>query len=162
MSIKLEEMMNEFRYPTQITTDKAVTINNSLTVTGTATLSGVNTLTTGAAGDFTVNGTLTATGNVTVKGTLDVTGAARLGVVTVTGASVFTSTITATGTSGSIYLGAGGPTISIVNFTGAANLPDITAVTGSIAINLGGTGPASRIFIAKGGGSAWTNLVAGA
>jgi hypothetical protein len=138
MSIKLEEMMNEFRYPSSINTDK------DITTSGTITASNISTLTTGSAGAFTVNGALTVTAASTHVGN-----------------SVFVGTITATGSSGSIYLGSGGPSISIVNFTGAASVPDIIAPTGSIAVNLSGTGPASRMFISK-GGSAWTNLVAGA
>jgi hypothetical protein len=51
MAIKLEEMLNEFRYPSQITTDKAfatsgaMTVGGALTVTGVATFAGGSVLT---------------------------------------------------------------------------------------------------------------------
>ena len=138
MAIKLEEMFNEFRYPSAITTDK------DITTSGTLTAGNLTTTTTGVAGAFNVNGLLTAKAGLTV-----------------TGAATIVSTLTVSGVSGAIYLGSGGPTISIVNFTGAAAVPDITAVTGSIAVNISGTGPASRMFISK-GASAWTSIVTAA
>jgi hypothetical protein len=51
LAIKLEEMLNEFRYPSQITTDKAistssnVTVGGNMTVTGTITSIGSSVLT---------------------------------------------------------------------------------------------------------------------
>lgn len=62
MAIKLEEMMNEFRYPSAITTDKNATFGGTLAVTGAVTLS--STL---ASGALTVTGAVSATGLVTSK-----------------------------------------------------------------------------------------------
>jgi hypothetical protein len=62
MAQKLEEMMNEFRYPSAITTDKNITAGGTLTVTGAVTLS--STL---ASGALTVTGAASATGVVIAK-----------------------------------------------------------------------------------------------
>ena len=50
MAIKLEEMLNEFRYPSQITTDKAFATSGAMTVGGALTVTGVTTLVGGLAG----------------------------------------------------------------------------------------------------------------
>ncbi len=138
MAIKLEEMMNEFRYPTQITTDKNIVTSGSITA------SNISTLTTGSAAGFTVNGPLTVTGTAAVTAT-----------------ATFNGGLIATGASGYNYLGNGGPGIFVVSITGAGAVPDITAVTGSIAFNIAGTGPASRAYISK-GVTAWTSFTTAA
>lgn len=151
-SIKVEDTLNEIRYADgintalPIATSSNVTVGGTLTVTGALTAGNVSTLTTGSAGAFTVNGALTVTaasdlqGAVTADSTLTAVGS-----ITATGSALLPG----------IMFGVGGPSIKIVSTTGGALPFTATGATGSIAINLLGTGPASRAFI-NAGGTAWT------
>lgn len=137
MASKLEEMMNEFRYPSQITTDKNIVTSGSITA------SNIVTSATGTAAGFTVNGALAVTGNATVAGTLGVTGVSTLGV---------------TGTSSPINLGSGGPQLISGTLAPPLNPTGVTAPKGSLFINLTGTGVTNRVYINTDGATAWTFL----
>lgn len=60
MAQKLEQMMNEFRYPTSIATDKDVVLGGNLTVAGITTLSGGSTSKSNVVSGSGATATLTA------------------------------------------------------------------------------------------------------
>lgn len=136
MAIKLEEMMNEFRYPSQITTDKNIVTSGSITA------SNIVTSATGTSGSFTVNGALTVTGGLTAN-SLTATGTPSLG---------------STGTAGYTQLGSGGPQLISGTLAPPLNPTGISAPLGSLFINLGATGVTNRMYINTDGATGWTYL----
>ena len=123
-------MFNEVRYEDKILTDKAIE------TTSTITASNIVTSATGTAGAFAVNGLLSVTGSAAIKGTLTATGTV---VVASAGFTVGTAT---------------GPTILYGTVTGGV-APTTVAPLGSLFINAGGTGPASRLFVNATGATLW-------
>lgn len=141
MSIKLEEMFNEFRYPSSITTDK------DITTSGTLTAGNLTTTTTQVAGAFDVQGAFTVSGAATV------TGAATLnGGVTVIGTTVLPARVSI-GT-GAIIFGS--------NPNGATGPTGVTAPTGSLYLSYTGTATNNRAFINTDGATAWTSITTAA
>lgn len=132
MAIKLEEMMDEFRYPSQITTDKAITTSAGF-----------------SSASLTVTGNSIVNGNATVGGTLTVTG-----VATLIGAPI----LGATGSAGYTTLGASGPQLISGTLAPPANPTGVTAPVGSLFINLTGTGVTNRVYINTNGATGWTFL----
>lgn len=118
MALKLEEMMNEFRYPSQITTDKAISTSAALTVGGALSVTGA----------VSMNGGLTATATTTLPATT-VIGAAGVivGALTPpanpTGVSASKGTIyintTGTGVTNRMYVNTDGATAWTYFTTGA-------------------------------------------
>lgn len=146
MSIKLEDMMNEFRYPSQIETSKNVLLNGNLTVLGTTTIAGI-TLT-----DLTVSGntvigdavtdTLTVTGASTIRSTSAsafTVGAAAAGATPAfavdasTASQVTGLTVTGAATGGTVAL-------AVTQASGNANLSIDAKGSGTITLNGTATG----------------------
>ena len=134
MSILLEEMMDEFRYPDSINTAKAIT------TTSTITASNISTLTTGSAGAFTVNGALTVTAATVLNGSLTATA---------------TTTLPAT-----VVIGAAG--IIVGALSNNINPTGTSAAEGVIFINTTATGPTNRAYINTNGATGWTYMTCGA
>lgn len=80
---------------------------------------------------------------------------------TFSGAVVNSGAVTVPGASG-IVLGSGGPTI-IVGTVNPVTGPAQVSVIGSLYVNLGGTGPASRLYVATStNATGWTSITTAA
>lgn len=99
-------------------------------------------------GTVEVVGNATFDANVTVSGTVSMAGA-----VTVTGAISSTGIVTAnsaTALSGTGTQGIGFSTVANFGIYWGSGIPTVTAATGSLYINYGGTGVASRLYVNSG------------
>lgn len=141
MGIKLEDILNEVRYPSQIETSKNVLLNGNLTVLGTTTIQAI------------VQTNLTATGNT-------VLGDAVTDTTTITGATTIQSTSATAFSVGAAAAGATGA--FVVDASTASQVTGLTVVGaatgGTVAINVTqAAGNANLSIDAKGSGTITLN-----
>lgn len=128
MSLKIEKYLSEVQYAGGINSDLPITTSSTISA------SNISTLTTGSAGSFVVNGSLTVTGALTAT--------ASPGAITVTG-------------SGGLTFGLAGPQIIVGAWNTVAGPTGISAPTGSLFLATNGTGPATRAFLNTNGATGW-------